>query len=225
MSFGRLLPALFAAFALSALSGCASEPEESDAESSANAVTPVSPATPITLEDWERHPTILEIDAIAKEIDLGIILGTVRHTQRENLCNGASGDDMRTKWMEDQSLRKLVLGFGPDEAYRVASYHYDTSGKLRYIAQTFDDDVSGGGSQYLVYFDSDGNPIWHVLRERDLEASVDEGRPEVPGQRYGAWFVPASLDHFELEDPRLATDPLAVYESAPNCHDEPEGGH
>jgi hypothetical protein len=189
--------------------GCAA----SDEEAASGGAAAQTAEEALSLENWENHPKLQEINDLRTEAETAIRDGRWPFQIKDNLCEDA-GEDYRIKVTDEAGrIRSIAVTAGGDDSYSELETIYDAAGKLRFVKSTFNT-VRGTGEDHLVFLDTDGNFVWEVIREY----TPGEDGEGVPGD----WRLPRSaeedpFDSFAFEDPNFLDAPELVFEREPIC--------
>jgi hypothetical protein len=158
-----------------------------------------SGAEPITTANWPRHPEIVGIRAIYREVRQALLAGRLRTEERTFGYCRAYEDTERTLYRDGNGIaRGYRAGRGSDDSAAQAAYYYDRAGTLRFVLVQAGA-VNGTAIEYRIYLSKVGERLWE--ERRNLKG---------PGYSFPA----------ELPDDWLIRDPVQAFDAAHPCADE-----
>ena len=158
-----------------------------------------SGAEPITTANWLRHPEIVEIRAIYREVRQALAAGRLRKEERTFDYCRAYEDTERTLYRDGNGIaRAYRAGRGSDDSAAQAAYYYDRAGTLRFVLVQAGA-VNGTAIEYRVYLFKSGDRLWQ--ERRHLKG---------PGYSFPA----------ELPDDWLVGNPVQALHAAHPCAEE-----
>jgi hypothetical protein len=210
---------------VAASTGCAATADDDGAEASVGAVSNGR----ITMQNWATHPRIVEIRTLVQQIEDELRAARTVPTSRE--CSGEDTSSSRVMSSQDGKVRKLNLYTTDDRGWQTIDIFYDQRGKARYVHQIgfqYESHVSNTGtaSEDHVFYDEEGEDLWHVARDQRLEAQPDPwtGALQLPPLSEVLEAEPfRRSENFAFLTPTVLTDPAAYFTSS--CTpEEPEDG-
>jgi hypothetical protein len=155
-----------------------------------------SGAEPLTAANWLRHPEIVEIRAIYREVRQALAAGRLRKEEQEFAYCRAYEDTERTLYRDSNgTVRSYRAGRGSDDSAAQAAYYYDRAGTLRFVLVQAGA-VNGTAIEYRVYLSKSGDRLW-------------EERRSLKGPGYS---FPAALP-----DDWLVSEPAQAFHAAHPC--------
>ena len=151
---------------------------------------------PITAANWRRHPAILEIEAIYREIRQAEMSTRLRKEERTfNYCRAYEDSD-RTLYLDTGgTARSYHVGRGSDDSAIQTTTYYDRDGALRLVLAKAAA-VNGTAYAYRIYVSKSGARLWQERR-----------RLHGPGYSFPV----------QLPDNWLVRDPTQAFRAAHPC--------
>jgi hypothetical protein len=148
-----------------------------------------SGAEPVTAANWRRHPAIVEIEAIYREVRQAEAAGCLRRKVRTFSYCRSYEDTARTIYLDRHGVaRSYRRTGGSDDSAVQAAYYYDRRGALRLLVADVAA-VDGTTYQYRIFLSKSGVRLW-------------EERHRLKGPGYP--FPGESLDEWLVRDPKQA---------------------
>jgi hypothetical protein len=120
-------------------------------------------AEPITAANWQRHPVIVEIRAIYREIKDAEAAGRLRKVERKwpETCEARPYDDTERVFYLDPrgTVRSYHVGGGSEDSAAQTAYYYDRAGALRFVFVKAGA-VNGTAYEYRIYLSKTGARLW-----------------------------------------------------------------
>jgi hypothetical protein len=155
-----------------------------------------SSTEPITAANWRRHPAIVEVRAIYREVQQAKAAGALRKEVRTFGYCRAYEDGDRSLYLDAAgAARSYHLVRGSDDSAVETTSYYDRDKTLRFVFATAAA-VNGTAYQYRIYLSKSGERVW---QERRLLKG--------PGYSFPA----------QLSDDWLVRDPKQAFSAAHPC--------
>ncbi len=119
---------------------------------------------PLSAANWQNHPAVRAIRAIAQRVDAAVREGKFTVQTDSKACN--DGAVTVTAHLYTDSVgraRKYVVAYGSGDSYSESRYYYDTNGRLRFSFETLRA-VNGTEQETRQYFDSAGGQLYKDAR-------------------------------------------------------------
>jgi hypothetical protein len=152
-------------------------------------------AEPITAANWQRHPAIIEIRAIYREIRQAETAGGLRKLRREfEYCQPYEDTERALYVDQDGAVRSYHFAGGSEDSAAQWANYYDRDGALRFV---FVKAGAANGTQleYRIYLSRVGERWWE--ERRDLKGPGWSFPSKLPNE----WLVRDPRRTFEAKSP------------------------
>lgn len=114
---------------------------------------------PVTAANWLRHPRIVEVRNIYKDVREGIDKKRLKMEWAKYKYCERGEDTERTIYRDAKGARYYFNSGGSDDSSVSRNFYYDRKGMLRF-AFIIGGAVNGTVMEYRIYFDAAGKRIW-----------------------------------------------------------------